>query len=104
MLVNNAGVSSVGTVADNDDGEWARVLDINVTGVARMTAEALPLLRRSSVASVINVCSIAALSGLPRRALYSASKGAVYALTMAMATDHVREGIRVNCVDRKSVV
>ncbi|GAA2078494.1 SDR family NAD(P)-dependent oxidoreductase [Microbacterium hatanonis] len=103
ILVNNAGISAVGTVADNDDAEWARVLDINIVGVARVTAAALPLLRRSPAASVINVCSIAALSGLPQRALYSASKGAVYALTMAMATDHVREGIRVNCVSPGTV-
>lgn len=103
VLVNNAGISAVGTVADNDDAEWARVLDINIVGVARVTAAALPLLRRSPAASVINVCSIAALSGLPQRALYSASKGAVYALTMAMATDHVREGIRVNCVSPGTV-
>ena len=46
----------------------------------------------------MNTCSVAALVGLPRRAVYSASKGAVLALTRAMAADHVREGIRVNCV------
>lgn len=103
ILVNNAGISAVGTVEDNDDAEWARVLDINVVGMARMTAAALPLLRRSSAASVVNVCSIAALNGLPQRALYSASKGAVLALTLAMATDHVREGVRVNCVSPGTV-
>jgi NAD(P)-dependent dehydrogenase (short-subunit alcohol dehydrogenase family) len=103
ILVNNAGISAVGTVEDNDDAEWARVLDINVVGMARMTAAALPLLRRSSTASVVNVCSIAALNGLPQRALYSASKGAVLALTLAMATDHVREGVRVNCVSPGTV-
>lgn len=103
ILVNNAGISAVGTVEDNDDAEWARVLDINVVGMARTTAAALPLLRRSSAASVVNVCSIAALSGLPQRALYSASKGAVLALTLAMATDHVREGVRINCVSPGTV-
>jgi NAD(P)-dependent dehydrogenase (short-subunit alcohol dehydrogenase family) len=103
ILVNNAGISAVGTVEDNDDAEWARVLDINVVGMARTTAAALPLLRRSSAASVVNVCSIAALSGLPQRALYSASKGAVLALTLAMATDHVRVGVRINCVSPGTV-
>jgi NAD(P)-dependent dehydrogenase (short-subunit alcohol dehydrogenase family) len=103
VLVNNAGISSVGTVEANGDDEWARVLSINVTGIARVTAAALPHLRRSSAASVVNLCSIAALNGLPDRALYSASKGAVLALTYAMATDHVREGIRVNCVNPGTV-
>jgi NAD(P)-dependent dehydrogenase (short-subunit alcohol dehydrogenase family) len=98
ILVNNAGIGAIGTVADNDDSEWHRVLDVNVVGMARVTAAALPFLRRSPAASVVNVASIAALNGLPARALYSASKGAVLALTFAMATDHVAEGVRVNCV------
>jgi 2-keto-3-deoxy-L-fuconate dehydrogenase len=98
VLVNNAGIGAQGTVADNDDQEWLRVLDVNVVGIARMSAAALPHLRRSRAAAVVNTASIAALVGLPRRAAYSASKGAVLALTRAMAADHVREGIRVNCV------
>ncbi|MFM9776490.1 SDR family NAD(P)-dependent oxidoreductase, partial [Streptomyces galilaeus] len=73
-------------------------LDVNVVGMARMSSACLPWLRRSEHAAIVNVCSIAALNGLPERALYSASKGAVYALTLAMATDHVGEGIRVNAV------
>jgi NAD(P)-dependent dehydrogenase (short-subunit alcohol dehydrogenase family) len=98
VLVNNAGIGAQGTVADNDDQEWLRVLDVNVVGIARMSAAALPYLRRSRAAAVVNTASIAALIGLPRRAAYCASKGAVLALTRAMAADHVREGIRVNCV------
>ena len=103
IVVNNAGISAVGTVEENDDAEWARVLDINVVGMARVTAAALPWLRRSDAAAVVNLASIAALNGLPQRALYSASKGAVLALTYAMATDHVSEGIRVNCVSPATV-
>jgi NAD(P)-dependent dehydrogenase (short-subunit alcohol dehydrogenase family) len=103
IVVNSAGVGAIGTVEANDDAEWARVLDINVTGTARVVAAALPQLRRSRAAAVVNVCSIAALNGLPDRALYSASKGAVLSLTFAMATDHVREGIRVNCVSPGTV-
>jgi NAD(P)-dependent dehydrogenase (short-subunit alcohol dehydrogenase family) len=98
IVVNSAGISSVGTVEDASDADWARVLDINVTGTARVSAASLPWLRRSGAAVIVNVCSIAALNGLPQRAVYSASKGAVLALTYAMATDHVHEGIRVNCV------
>lgn len=103
VLVNNAGISAVGTVEDNSDSEWARVLDVNVTGMARVAAAALPLLRMSQQAAVVNLCSIAALNGLPQRALYAASKGAVLALTYAMAADHVAEGVRVNCVSPGTV-
>ncbi|TFV98217.1 SDR family NAD(P)-dependent oxidoreductase [Leifsonia flava] len=103
IVVNNAGISAVGTVEENDDAEWARVLDINVVGMARVTAAALPFLRASDAAAIVNLCSIAALNGLPQRALYAASKGAVLALTYAMATDHVGDGIRVNCVSPGTV-
>ncbi len=98
ILVNNAGIGAQGDVTANDDAEWHRVLDVNVVGMARVTRAALPHLRRSRAAAVVNTCSIAAWQGLPNRALYSASKGAVFGLTLAMATDHLDDGIRVNCV------
>jgi 2-keto-3-deoxy-L-fuconate dehydrogenase len=99
VLCNNAGIGAQGTVADNGDEEWHRVLDVNVLGIVRTTRAALPYLRRSEHAAIVNTCSIAAWAGLPNRALYSASKGAVQALTLAMAADHLHEGIRVNCVN-----
>jgi NAD(P)-dependent dehydrogenase (short-subunit alcohol dehydrogenase family) len=99
ILVNNAGIGAQGDVAANDDDEWARVFSVNVTGIARVTAAALPWLRKSPSAAVCNTSSIAATAGLPQRALYSASKGAVLSLTRAMAADHLREGIRVNAVN-----
>ncbi|MER6569794.1 SDR family oxidoreductase [Streptomyces sp. NPDC001093] len=99
VLVNNAGIGAQGTVEDNDDAEWQRVFDVNVLGMVRTARAALPHLRRSDHAAIVNTCSIAATAGLPQRALYSATKGAVYSLTLAMAADHVREGIRVNCVN-----
>ncbi|MEO8907324.1 MAG: SDR family oxidoreductase [Microbacteriaceae bacterium] len=99
ILVNNAGIGAQGTVADGDVSEWMHVLDVNVLGIVRVTRAALPYLRKSTKAAVVNTCSIAATAGLPKRALYSASKGAVMSLTLAMAADHLREGIRVNCVN-----
>ena len=99
IVINNAGIGSIGNIAANGDDEWARVLSINVTGIARVTAAALPWLRRSPAAAVVNTSSIAATAGLPERALYTASKGAVLSLTRAMAADHLREGIRVNAVN-----
>jgi 2-keto-3-deoxy-L-fuconate dehydrogenase len=102
ILVNNAGIGAAGTVEDNDDAEWRHVLDVNVLGIVRTTRAALPALRASAArrgeAAIVNTCSIAGVAGLPQRALYSASKGAVYALTLAMAADHVGEHIRVTCV------
>lgn len=99
IVINNAGIGAQGTVETNDDAEWHRVWDINVVGMVRVTRAALPYLRDSAAASVVNTCSIAATAGLPQRALYSATKGAVLSLTQAMAADHLREGVRVNCVN-----
>jgi NAD(P)-dependent dehydrogenase (short-subunit alcohol dehydrogenase family) len=98
VLVNNAGIGAQGTVEDNDDEEWRRVFDVNVFGLVRVTRACVPALRESAAASIVNICSVAAAVGLPDRALYSASKGAVASLTLAMAADYLHEGIRVNCV------
>lgn len=98
ILINSAGVSAVGTVEQNGDEEWLRCLDINVVGVARASRAALPYLRRSPAAAIVNLSSIAAMAGLINRAVYSATKGAVHALTLAMAADLVRDGVRVCCV------
>ncbi|GGW55320.1 SDR family NAD(P)-dependent oxidoreductase [Streptomyces griseoloalbus] len=103
VLVNNAGIGAQGTVETNSDEEWHRVFDVNVLGMVRTARACLPHLRASAHAAIVNTCSIAATAGLPQRALYSATKGAVYSLTLAMAADHVREGIRVNCVNPGTV-
>jgi NAD(P)-dependent dehydrogenase (short-subunit alcohol dehydrogenase family) len=103
VVVNNAGIGAQGDITANDDAEWHRVLDINLLGIVRVSRAALPYLRKSPSASIVNTCSIAATAGLPQRALYSASKGAVLSLTLAMAADHIREGIRVNCVNPGTV-
>jgi NAD(P)-dependent dehydrogenase (short-subunit alcohol dehydrogenase family) len=99
ILVNNAGIGAQGDVSANSDDEWHRVFDINVLGMVRTSRAALPHLRQSPHAAICNTSSIAATAGLPQRALYSATKGAVLSLTLAMAADHLREGIRVNAVN-----
>lgn len=103
ILVNNAGIGAQGTVEDASDDQWRAVLDVNVVGTARVSRAAWPHLRNSAAASVVNTASIVATAGLPQRAVYSASKGAVAALTRAMAADGMPDGIRVNSVDPGTV-
>lgn len=98
IVVNNAGVGATGDVAANSDEEWHRVYDVNVVGLARVSRAALPYLKMSRHAAIVNVSSVVAVVGVPQRAVYAASKGAVAALTLAMAADHVKDGIRVNAV------
>jgi NAD(P)-dependent dehydrogenase (short-subunit alcohol dehydrogenase family) len=98
VVVSNAGIGAAGGVEDNDDAQWARVLDVNVVGMARVVRAAVPHLRRSPSGAVVLTSSIAGWAGLPNRALYSASKGAVIAFGLALATDLLGDGIRVNVV------
>lgn len=103
LLVNNAGVSFVGTIEDGDEEDWKRVFDINVFGQMRTLRAALPFLRQSEAASIILMSSCSALNGIPDRALYSASKGAIQGLGHALAADLVAENIRVNCISPGTV-
>ena len=98
ILVNNAGIGAQGDVTANDGDEWHRVFDVNVVGMVRLARAAPPHLKNSPSAAIVITSSIAAWAGLPNRALYSATKGAVLSLTLAMATDHLPDRIRVNCV------
>ena len=99
ILINNAGIGSLTTVEKESDENWHKVLNVNVIGTARVSRSAIPLLRESKSAAIVNTASIAGTDGVPNRAAYSASKGAVLALTLAMATDHLVDGIRVNAVN-----
>lgn len=98
VLVNNAGVSFVGGIEAGDEDDWRRVFDVNVFGQMRVMRAALPWLRKSKAASVIVMSSCSALNGIPERVLYSASKGAVQSMMLALATDLVGEGIVVNAI------
>jgi len=98
VVVNSAGVSSVGAVDANTDDQWMHALDVNVVGVARVSRISLPYLRRADTPAIVNLASVASHTGIPNRVVYSATKGAVLAMTLAMATDYLHEGIRVNAV------
>jgi NAD(P)-dependent dehydrogenase (short-subunit alcohol dehydrogenase family) len=98
ILINNAGIGVTGNVTQASDEDWHKVLDVNVVGTARMSAAAIPFLRKSKSAVIVNVSSTVSTNGFSEIVVYSASKGAINALTLAMAADHIQEGIRVNCV------
>ena len=99
ILINNAGIGAIGTVEQATEEEWQHVFNVNVFGTARMSAAAMPLLKASKHAAIVNTCSLVATAGVPNRAVYGASKGAIYALTLAMAVDGLADGVRVNCVN-----
>lgn len=104
VLCNNAGVGAVGDVVTATSQDWNRVFAVNVFGIANMSRAVLPVMRSVSKGAIVNTCSVAATVGLAQRAVYSASKGAVLALTKAMAADEVSFSIRVNCVSPGTVL
>lgn len=98
IVVNYAGIGAFGTVEDLSDDDRGCLLNVNVQGIARVCAAAMPALRDSHPAAIVNLTSIAATTGIQQCALFSAKKGAVHALTLAMAADHAHDGVRVNAV------
>lgn len=103
VLCNNAGISAVGDVVTSTPDEWQRVFAVNVFGMANMSRAFLPAMRAAGQGTIVNTCSVVASVGLVERAVYGASKGAVLALTKAMAADEITHGIRVNCVSPGTV-
>ena len=99
ILVNNAGVGTVGSVLESTPEEWERVFGVNVFGTARVTRHLHPLLAGGNNPTVVNTCSAASTTGIPKRAVYAASKGALESLTRACAADFLDDGIRVNGVN-----
>ncbi len=96
-LDNNVGIDSSGSVVEEDPEDWRNVMRVNVESMFLVAKHAIPAMRRSGGGAVVNVASIAALR--PRgMTSYSTSKGAVIALSRAMAVDHGPDGIRVNCI------
>jgi NAD(P)-dependent dehydrogenase (short-subunit alcohol dehydrogenase family) len=98
VLVNNVGIpGKKATVVEVEEDEWNRVISVNLSSMALTSKHLIPLIAERGGGAIVNVASIAAVRQ-PDRAAYAASKGGVIALTMAMAAQHARENIRVNCV------
>ena len=99
ILQNNVGIGArAGTILDMDDAIWERMLRVNVTGMMLAAKAAIPAMKDNGGGAIVNISSVATLR--PRGlAAYATSKGAVEALTRALAADHGRDGIRVNCIE-----
>jgi len=98
VVVNVAGIGSTTTAVDTTLETWDAVMDVNARGTFLVCKHALPGMIDRGRGAIVNVASVAGLVGLARRAAYCASKGAVIALTRALAVDHVADGVRVNCI------
>jgi NAD(P)-dependent dehydrogenase (short-subunit alcohol dehydrogenase family) len=98
VLVNNAGIGAEGTLAETDAETWSRVMRVNVDSMFHCCRAVVPGMLAQGGGAVVNMASVAGLVGLPRRLAYGASKAAVIGFTKALAVDHARDGLRVNCI------
>jgi len=98
VLVNNAGYGITGSVVDTDEAAWDALMAVNVRGVFLCSKYAIPVMQANGGGAIVNTASVVAAVGIADRAAYCASKGAVAALTRAIAVDHVGDGIRCNAI------
>lgn len=98
VLVNNAGYGIPGTVVSTEEADWDALMAVNLKGVYLCCKHAIPVMTAGGGGVIVNTASNVATVGIFDRAAYVASKGGVAALTKAMALDHAKQGIRVNCV------
>jgi NAD(P)-dependent dehydrogenase (short-subunit alcohol dehydrogenase family) len=98
VLVNSAGVSHIGNVENTTEADLDRLYNVNVKGVYNCLKAAVLLMKQQQRGVILNLASIANNVGLPDRFAYSMSKGAVYAMTLSVARDYIKEGIRCNCI------
>lgn len=98
ILVNCAGVSNIGQVTNTSESDFDRVYSVNVKGVYNCLYAAIPFMKSNGGGVIINMASIAAHVGLNDRFAYSMSKGAVFAMTLSVAKDYIKDGIRCNSV------
>ena len=98
VLVNNAGYGIAGSVVETDEADWDALMAVNVRGVFLCSKYAIPVMKRNGGGTIVNTASVVAAVGIANRAAYCASKGAVAALTRAIAIDHVGDRIRCNAI------
>ena len=98
ILVNNAGIANIGTATSTSESDFDRVMKVNVKGVYLCLQEILPELIAAGGGAILNMSSIAAITGLKDRFAYSTSKGAVHTMTLSIAADYLQHGIRCNAI------
>jgi NAD(P)-dependent dehydrogenase (short-subunit alcohol dehydrogenase family) len=98
VLINNAGISHIGNLASTSLADFERLFAVNVTGMFLCSQAALPKLIEQGGGSILNLCSVAATMGIPDRFAYSMTKGATLSMTLSIARDYVKQGIRCNCI------
>ena len=103
ILVNNAGIVLPGAIHETDEADWDQTMLVNVKSMYLASKLAVIQMKKQGGGVIVHVSSAVAVKGVANRAAYTASKGAMLAITKAMAIDYIKDGIRVNCVSPGTV-
>lgn len=98
ILINNAGISHIGKADTTSENDFERIFNVNVKGIYNCLHEAIPVMQANGAGVILNMCSVAAQTGIAERFAYSMSKGAVYAMTLSVAKDYLKDNIRCNSI------
>lgn len=98
ILVNSAGVAHIGNAETTTEADFDRLVQVNIKGIYNAVHAAIPVMRKQKAGVILNVASVAATVGIPDRFAYSMTKGAVVSMTLSVAKDFIKDGIRCNCV------
>src|ERR1700741_941358 len=98
ILVNNAGIAHIGKAATTKEEDFDHIYSVNVKGTYNCIHAAIPSMQKKRNGVILNIASIASSVGIPDRFAYSMSKGAVVGMTLSVARDYIRDGIRCNCI------
>ncbi len=98
ILVNNAGIAAIGKLEDTAEEDFDRIMAVNVKGVYNCSLAAIEQMKKSGGGVILNMCSVAAMIGIPDRLAYSTSKGAIFAMTCSIARDYLDQNIRCNAI------
>ena len=98
ILVNNAGIAHIGNADNTDEADFDRIVAVNIKGTYNCLHACLPFMKQQNKGIILNMASVASSVGIPDRFAYSMSKGAVVAMTLSVAKDYIKSGIRCNCI------
>lgn len=98
ILVNSAGIAHIGNLENTSDADFERVFNVNVKGTYNTMHAVVPLMKKQKTGVILNIASVAGTVGIPDRFAYSMSKGAVMSMTLSVAKDFVKDGIRCNSI------
>jgi NAD(P)-dependent dehydrogenase (short-subunit alcohol dehydrogenase family) len=98
ILVNSAGIAHIGNLENTSEADIDRIYNVNVKGTYNMMHAVIPIMKKQKKGVILNMASVAGTVGIPDRFAYSMSKGAVISMTLSVAKDYIRDGIRCNCI------